>query len=149
MEILSIAFIGKTIGYTEQTAEKLEGLIRDLAASHDYTECMVTAGNDFNFLVSETIERLKPFYDGNLEHTLVLPYGGRNKKKKDFTYDRVEFADIMENEGEEISLLNRWMIESADILVCCVPEEDIPTKEIVQYAADRKIPVYNLAENWQ
>lgn len=147
MEILSIAFIGKTIGYTEQTAEKLEGLIRDLADAHDYTECLVTVGNDFNFLVSETIERLKPFYDGNLEHTLVLPYGGQNKKKKDFTYNRVEVADIMENGGEETSLLNWWMIESADVLVCCVPEEDTSIEALVQYAADRKIPVYNLAEN--
>ncbi len=54
--------------------------------------------------------------------------------KKDFTYDRVEYADIMENGGEELFLFGR--IESADILVCCVPEADLSMKTLVPYAVN-------------
>ena len=148
MEILSIAFLGKVCGCREKIEEKLEKLIHVLTEAHELTECLVMKGNDFNFLASEIIDRMKPCYDGKLEHTLVLPSGVPYEKKNrnDFVYDRIEFADIMENGGEEFSALSRWMIESSDILICCILDMKDCTNPLLQYALSRKMCIYNLAE---
>lgn len=151
MEIFTVCFFGHRyidrFGYAEA---KLEKIMKDLLAEHEYVEFLVGRDGDFDQIVSSTIRRVKRDYgEHNSAHVCILPYMTAEFRDNEDCfyeyYDEVEVADTTHPKSA-FQTRNRMMVDRSELIVVYIDHESGGAWQTYKYAKKMGKKIINIVE---
>lgn len=153
-ETFTVAFFGhRYIDNPFQIMERLESIIANLITKKPSVEFLVGRNGDFDQFVSSAVLRAKKKYrDDNNYLILVLPYPTSEMQNNidsfESYYDEIEIYDLSAKAHfkSAIQIRNRYMVDRADLIICCLEHKSGGAYQTVQYAKRQGKTVINLAD---
>lgn len=155
LEIFTAAFFGhRYIDNPFKVEYLLEEQIRKLINEKEYVYFLVGRNGEFDQCVSSTVLRVrKNVRDDNSALVLMLPYPTAEYLNNEeyfhnyYTDVEISYAASMAHPKSAIQILNREMVDRADLVICYVESNHGGAWQTVKYAMDQKKKVVNLAEH--
>ncbi len=152
MRTFTVSFFGHRRIYNAMSIEKsLEKHIRELLRSHEYVEFLVGRDEEFDQLVSSTVQRCKrTFRADNSFLVCVLPYQTseyqHNEESFHVYYDEVEICNDSANAHYKAAfqIRNRQMVDRSTLIICCVDRKNGGAYRTMNYAKSQGKQVLNL-----
>lgn len=150
MNIYRVAFFGhRRIYNIREIEEKLVPILNELILTKEYVEFYIGRNGDFDELVASVIKRVQKQLDrGNNVMILTLPYTVRDIEYYADYYDEIVIPDAIGRAHPKaaITLRNRWMVETCDLVICYIEREEGGTYAAVKYAMKKNMEIINICE---
>ncbi len=132
LSIYTVSFFGHRIVENFNSVEmQVEKIIFDLISSKEYVRFLVGRNGDFDQIVASSVRRVKKQYrDDNSCLTLFLPYQTAelrdNMESFEEYYDEIQLYSSYEkcHYKSAITKRNYYMIDSSDLVVACIQNEN-------------------------
>lgn len=152
METYTVAFFGhRELSHFREAEIRTEETVRALMHEKKYVEFLVGRNGVYDQIVSSTIRRVqKALGKENSAHVLVLPNETaefRNNRDSFLSYyDEVRIPEEMTDVyfRRAITERNRYMVDAADLVLCCIERKNGGAWTAAQYAIRSGKEVRNL-----
>lgn len=142
MNIYRVAFFGhRRIYNIREIEEKLVPILNELILTKEYVEFYIGRNGDFDVFVASVIKRVQKQLDrGNSVLILTLPYTVKDIDYYAEYYDEIVIPDAIGKAHPKaaITLRNRWMADTADLIIAYVEREEGGAYAAVRYADRQK-----------
>lgn len=154
MQVFTVSFFGhRRLEYAADIQRQLERVLIDLMTNKEMVVFLVGRNGDFDIMVSSAIKQLQYRFGRRSVHTLVLPYATAELRDNEESFRRY-YDDIMLFEGNgrthykaAITERNKYMVDCADMVVCCVQHEYGGAYNALKYARFSGKRIVNLCES--
>jgi len=154
LDSYKVAFLGDVhIDNTDEIKKLLHKHIQRLIDEHWYVELLVGNNGDFDECVTSTLDKIhKEYKSYNSSLILYLPCFSsecfENKTEFDKRYVDVCICsfDLDINMESALKIRNLKMVDRADLVICCVKQENTALHQAVQYAVIQEKPIINLTK---
>lgn len=147
-DIYRVAFFGhRRIDRLREIEEKLVPILNELILTKEYVEFYIGRNGDFDEFVASVIKRVQKQLDrGNSALILTLPYTVKDIEYYADYYDEIVIPDAIGKAHPKaaITLRNRWMAETCDLVICYIEREEGGAYAAVKYAEKLQSTVINL-----
>ena len=148
-DIYRVAFFGhRRIDRLREIEEKLVPILNELILTREYVEFYIGRNGEFDEFVASLIKRVQKQLDrGNSVMILTLPYTVKDIEYYADYYDEIVIPDAIGKAHPKaaITLRNRWMVETCDLVICYIEREEGGAYEAVRYAKKNNKEVIFLA----
>ena len=154
MKIYRVAFFGhRDFCAHHRCEDKLISILKYLINKYEYVDFWVGRNGEFDVFASSCIKLTKNKYgNNNSSMVLVLPYSTaeyrNNKEYFERFYDEIYICEnaASSHYKSAIQVRNRYIVDSANIIICYIERECGGAYETLRYAKNRGTPIINLAE---
>ena len=137
-DIYRVAFFGhRRIYNIREIEEKLVPILNELILTKEYVEFYIGRNGDFDEFVASVIKRVQKQLDrDNNVMILTLPYTVKDIEYYEDYYDEIVIPDAIGGAHPKaaITLRNRWMAETCDLVICYIEREEGGAYAAVKYA---------------
>jgi len=148
-EIYRVSFIGhRRVDDFYFVENQLDNIVGELMRTKEYVEFYVGRNGDFDTMVASSIKRCqKRFGKENNSLILVLPYPVADMEYLEKFYDEIWIPDELYGVHHKavITKRNRWLVDSADLLIAYVIRDTGGASTCLKYAQTNAIKVINIA----
>ena len=149
-DIYRVAFFGhRRIDRLREIEEKLVPILNELILTKEYVEFYIGRNGDFDEFVASVIKRVQKQLDrGNSALILTLPYTVKDIEYYENYYYEIVIPDSIGKAHPKaaITLRNRWMAETCDLVICYIEREEGGAYAAVKYVREKNNKkVINLA----
>ena len=148
-DIYRVAFFGhRRIYNIREIEEKLVPILNELILTKEYVEFYIGRNGDFDEFVASVIKRVQKQLDrGNSALILTLPYTVKDIEYYENYYDEIVIPDAIGKAHPKgaITLRNKWMVETCDLIICYIEREEGGAYAAVRYAKKNNKEVIFLA----
>ena len=148
-DIYRVAFFGhRRIDRLGEIEERLVPILKELILTKEYVEFYIGRNGEFDEFVASLIKRVQKQLDrGNSVLILTLPYTVKDIEYYADYYDEIVIPDAIGKAHPKaaITLRNRWMVETCDLVICYIEREEGGAYEAVRYAKKNNKEVIFLA----
>ena len=147
-DIYRVAFFGhRRIYNIREIEEKLVPILNELILTKEYVEFYIGRNGDFDEFVASVIKRVQKQLDrGNNVMILTLPYTVKDIEYYADYYDEIVIPDAIGRAHPKaaITLRNRWMADTADLIIAYIEREEGGAYSAVKYAKKLNKKVVNI-----
>lgn len=146
-EIYRVALFGhRTLYSLRSVEEKLAPLVEELLRTKEYVEFYIGRHGEFDEFAASVIKRAqKKIRDDNSIMILTLPYSNKDIEYYEDYYDEIIIPDIgRAHPKNAITLRNRWMVDTADLIIAYVERVSGGAYKAILYAEKQQKTVLNL-----
>ena len=148
MNIYRVAFFGhRRIYNIREIEEKLVPILKELILTKEYVEFYIGRNGDFYEFVASVIKRVQKQLDrDNNVMILTLPYTVKDIEYYADYYDEIVIPDAIGRAHPKaaITLRNRWMVDTADLIIAYIECEEGGAYSAVKYAKKLNKKVVNI-----
>ena len=148
MNIYRVAFFGhRRIYNIREIEEKLVPILNELILTKEYVEFYIGRNGDFDEFVASVIKRVQKQLDrDNNVMILTLPYTVKDIEYYADYYDEIVIPDAIGKAHPKaaITLRNRWMVDTADLIIAYIEREEGGAYSAVKYAKKLNKKVVNI-----
>ena len=148
-DIYRVAFFGHIRIYNiGEIEEKLVPILNGLILTKKYVEFYIGRNGEFDEFVASVIKRVQKQLDrGNSALILTLPYTVKDIEYYAEYYDEVVIPDAIGQAHPKaaITLRNRWMVETGDLVICYIEREEGGAYAAMNYANNIDKNIINIA----
>ena len=149
-DIYRVAFFGhRRIDRLREIEERLVPILKELILTKEYVEFYIGRNGEFDEFVASIIKRVQKQLDrGNSALILTLPYTVRDIEYYADYYNEIVIPDAIGRAHPKaaITLRNRWMVDTADLVIAYIDHEQGGAYTAVKYAREKNNKkVINLA----
>ena len=148
MNIYRVAFFGhRRIYNIREIEEKLVPILNELILTKEYVEFYIGRNGDFDEFAATVIKRVQKQLDrGNNVMILTLPYTVKDIEYYEDYYDEIVIPDAIGKAHPKaaITLRNRWMVDTADLIIAYIEREEGGAYSAVKYAKKLNKKVVNI-----
>ena len=148
-DIYRVAFFGhRRIYNIREIEEKLVPILKELILTKEYVEFYIGRNGDFDEFVASVIKRVQKQLDrGNNVMILTLPYTVKDIEYYEDYYDEIVIPDAIGRAHPKaaITLRNRWMVDTADLVIAYIEHEEGGAYAAVKYAIKHNKSVINIS----
>ena len=148
-DIYRVAFFGhRRIYNIREIEEKLVPILNELILTKEYVEFYIGRNGEFDEFAASVIKREQKQLDrGNSVLILTLPYTVKDIEYYADYYDEIVIPDAIGKAHPKaaITLRNRWMADTADLIIAYVEREEGGAYAAVKYANKNNKNVINLS----
>ena len=148
MDIYRVAFFGhRRIDRLEEIEEKLVPILKELILTKEYVEFYIGRNGEFDEFAASVIKQVQKQLDrGNSVMILTLPYTVKDIEYYENYYDEIVIPDAIGKAHPKgaITLRNKWMVETCDLVVCYVERVSGGAYSAVKYAKKLNKNVVNI-----
>lgn len=149
-DIYRVAFFGhRRIYNIREIEEKLVPILKELILTKKYVEFYIGRNGDFDEFVASVIKRVQKQLDrDNNVMILTLPYTVKDIEYYADYYDEIVIPDAIGKAHPKaaITLRNRWMVDTADLVIAYIEHEEGGAYAAVKYAKKGNKKVINLID---
>lgn len=149
-DIYRVAFFGhRRIYNIREIEEKLVPILNELILTKEYVEFYIGRNGDFDEFVASVIKRVQKQLDrDNNVMILTLPYTVKYIEYYENYYDEIVIPDAIGKAHPKaaITLRNRWMVDTADLVIAYIEHEEGGAYAAVKYAKKGNKKVINLID---
>lgn len=149
-EIYRVAFFGhRRIYNIRKIEEKLVPILNELILTKEYVEFYIGRNGDFDEFVASVIKRVQKQLDrDNNVMILTLPYTVKDIEYYEDYYDEIVIPEAIgkAHPKASITLRNRWMAETCDLVICYIEREEGGAYAAVKYAMKKNMEIINICE---
>ena len=149
-EIYRVAFFGhRRIDRLGEIEEKLVPILKELILTKEYVEFYIGRNGEFDEFAATVIKRVQKQLDrGNSALILTLPYTVKDIEYYENYYDEIVIPDAIgkTHPTAAITLRNRWMAETCDLVICYIEREEGGAYAAVKYAMKKNMEIINICE---
>ncbi len=149
MEIFTVSFFGHRDIYDYRKIDKiLPPIIKELLRTKYYVAFLVGRNGDFDIYVASIVKQVQnELGKENSDLTLVLPYNVKDIEYYENYYDGILIPAELHKAHPKaaITLKNRYMVESSDLVIVNVERESGGAYTAMKYAEKLKKEVINIA----
>ena len=149
MEIYRVAFFGhRRIYNIREIEERLVPILEDLICKHEFVEFYIGRNGDFDEFFASVIKRVQKQLDrDNNVMILTLPYTVKDIEYYEDYYDEIVIPEAIGKAHPKaaITLRNRWMADTADLIIVYIDHEEGGAYEAVKYAKKNNRSVINIS----
>lgn len=150
MNIYRVAFFGhRRIYNIREIEEKLVPILNELILTKEYVEFYIGRNGDFDEFVASVIKRVQKQLDrDNNVMILTLPYTVKDIEYYADYYDEIVIPEAIGNAHPKaaITLRNRWMVDTADLVIAYIEHEEGGAYAAVRYAERGKKEIINISK---
>ena len=150
MDIYRVAFFGhRRIDKLGEIEERLVPILRELILTKKYIEFYIGRNGEFDEFVASVIKRVQKQLDrGNSAMILTLPYTVKDIEYYAGYYDEIVIPDAIckAHPKAAITLRNRWMVDTADLVIAYIEHEQGGAYAAVRYAEQRSKKIISLLD---
>ena len=147
-DIYRVAFFGhRRIYNIREIEEKLVSILNELILTKEYVEFYIGRNGDFDEFVASVIKRVQKQLDrDNNVMILTLPYTVKDIEYYEDYYDEIVIPDAIGRAHPKaaITLRNRWMVDTADLIIAYIEREEGGAYSAVKYAKKLNKKVVNI-----
>ena len=147
-DIYRVAFFGhRRIYNIREIEEKLVPILNELILTKEYVEFYIGRNGDFDEFVASVIKRVQKQLDrDNNVMILTLPYTVKDIEYYADYYDEIVIPDAIGRAHPKaaITLRNRWMVDTADLIIAYIEREEGGAYSAVKYAKKLNKKVVNI-----
>ncbi len=147
-DIYRVAFFGhRRIDRLREIEEKLVPILNELILTREYVEFYIGRNGEFDEFVASVIKRVQKQLDrDNNVMILTLPYTVKDIEYYADYYDEIVIPDAIGRAHPKaaITLRNRWMVDTADLVIAYIEHEQGGAYEAVKYARKIEKDIYML-----
>lgn len=147
-DIYRVAFFGhRRIYNIREIEEKLVPILNELILTKEYVEFYIGRNGDFDEFVASVIKRVQKQLDrDNNVMILTLPYTVKDIEYYADYYDEIVIPDAIGRAHPKaaITLRNRWMVDTADLIIAYIECEEGGAYSAVKYAKKLNKKVVNI-----
>lgn len=147
-DIYRVAFFGhRRIDRLREIEETLVPILNELILTKEYVEFYIGRNGDFDEFVASVIKRVQKQLDrDNNVMILTLPYTVKDIEYYEDYYDEIVIPEAIGKAHPKaaITLRNRWMAETCDLVICYIEREEGGAYTAVKYAEKLQSTVINL-----
>ena len=147
-DIYRVAFFGhRRIYNIREIEEKLVPILNELILTKEYVEFYIGRNGDFDEFVASVIKRVQKQLDrDNNVMILTLPYTVKDIEYYEDYYDEIVIPDAIGRAHPKaaITLRNRWMVDTADLIIAYIEREEGGAYSAVKYAKKLNKKVVNI-----
>ena len=148
-DIYRVAFFGhRRIYNIREIEEKLVPILKELILTKEYVEFYIGRNGEFDEFVASLIKRVQKQLDrGNSALILTLPYTVKDIEYYADYYDEIVIPDAIGRAHPKaaITLRNRWMVDTADLVIAYIEHEKGGAYAAVKYANNIDKNIINIA----
>ena len=148
-DIYRVAFFGhRRIYNIREIEEKLVPILKELILTKEYVEFYIGRNGDFDEFVASVIKRVQKQLDrDNNVMILTLPYTVKDIEYYADYYDEIVIPDAIGRAHPKaaITLRNRWMVDTADLVIAYIEHEEGGAYAAVKYAIKHNKSVINIS----
>ena len=148
-EIYRVAFFGhRRIDRLGEIEERLVPILKELILTKEYVEFYIGRNGEFDEFVASVIKRVQKQTDRqNSVLILTLPYAVKDIEYYADYYDEIVIPDAIGKAHPKgaITLRNRWMADTADLVIAYIEREEGGAYAAVKYADKNNKNVINLS----
>ena len=148
-EIYRVAFFGhRRIDRLGEIEERLVPILKELILTKEYVEFYIGRNGEFDEFVASVIKRVQKQTDKqNSVLILTLPYAVKDIEYYADYYDEIVIPDTIGKAHPKgaITLRNRWMADTADLVIAYIEREEGGAYAAVKYADKNNKNVINLS----
>ena len=148
MNIYRVVFFGhRRIYNIREIEEKLVPILKELILTKKYVEFYIGRNGEFDEFVASVIKRVQKQLDrGNNVMILTLPYTVKDIEYYADYYDEIVIPDAIGKAHPKaaITLRNRWMVDTADLIIAYIEREEGGAYSAVKYAKKLNKKVVNI-----
>lgn len=148
MNIYRVAFFGhRRICNIREIEERLVPILEDLICKHEFVEFYIGRNGEFDEFAASVIKSVQKRLDrDNSALILTLPYTVKDIEYYEEYYDEIVIPDAIGGAYPKaaITLRNRWMVETCDLVICYIEREEGGAYAAVEYAKKNEKCVINL-----
>ena len=148
-DIYRVAFFGhRRIDRLGEIEERLVPILNELILTKEYVEFYIGRNGEFDEFVASVIKRVQKQLDrGNSVMILTLPYTVKDIEYYADYYDEIVIPDAIGKAHPKgaITLRNRWMADTADLVIAYIEREEGGAYAAVKYADKNNKNVINLS----
>ena len=148
-DIYRVAFFGhRRIYNIREIEEKLVPILKELILTKEYVEFYIGRNGEFDEFVASLIKRVQKQLDrGNSALILTLPYTVKDIEYYADYYDEIVIPDAIgrAHPTAAITLRNRWMVDTADLVIAYIEHEKGGAYAAVKYANNIDKNIINIA----
>ena len=149
-DVYRVAFFGhRRIYNIREIEEKLVPILNELILTKEYVEFYIGRNGDFDEFVASVIKRVQKQLDrDNNVMILTLPYTVKDIEYYENYYDEIVIPDAIGKAHPKaaITLRNRWMVDTADLVIAYIEHEEGGAYAAVKYAKKGNKKVINLID---
>ena len=147
-DIYRVAFFGhRRIYNIREIEEKLVPILNELILTKEYVEFYIGRNGDFDEFVASVIKRVQKQLDrDNNVIILTLPYTVKDIEYYEDYYDEIVIPEAIGKAHPKaaITLRNRWMVDTADLVIAYIEREEGGAYSAVKYAKKLNKKVVNI-----
>ena len=148
MNIYRVAFFGhRRIYNIREIEEKLVPILNELILTKEYVEFYIGRNGEFDEFAASVIKRVQKQLDrDNNVMILTLPYTVKDIEYYADYYDEIVIPDAIGKAHPKaaITLRNRWMVDTADLVISYIEREEGGAYSAVKYAKKLNKKVVNI-----
>ena len=148
-DIYRVAFFGhRRIDRLGEIEERLVPILNELILTKEYVEFYIGRNGEFDECVASVIKRVQKLTDRqNSVLILTLPYAVKDIEYYADYYDEIVIPDAIGKAHPKgaITLRNRWMADTADLVIAYIEREEGGAYAAVKYADKNNKNVINLS----
>ena len=148
MNIYRVAFFGhRRIYNIREIEEKLVPILNELILTKEYVEFYIGRNGEFDEFAASVIKRVQKQLDrDNNVMILTLPYTVKDIEYYADYYDEIVIPDAIGKAHPKaaITLRNRWMVDTADLIIAYIEREEGGAYSAVKYAKKLNKKVVNI-----
>ena len=150
-DIYRVAFFGhRRIDRLREIEEKLVPILNELILTKEYVEFYIGRNGEFDEFVASVIKRVQKQLDrGNSALILTLPYTVKDIEYYENYYDEIVIPDAIGKAHPKaaITLRNKWMVETCDLIICYIEREEGGAYAAVKHAKTKSKNIVYLTKN--
>ena len=147
-DIYRVAFFGhRRIDRLREIEEKLVSILKELILTKEYVEFYIGRNGEFDEFVASLIKRVQKQLDrDNNVMILTLPYTVKDIEYYADYYDEIVIPDAIGKAHPKaaITLRNRWMIDTADLVIAYIEHGQGGAYGAFKYAEKTNKTVVNI-----
>ena len=127
---------------------RLYPLLCDLIRTKPFVEIYIGRNGEFDIYAATVVKRVQnAMGKANNEFICMLPYPEKDMEYYEEYYDNVMIPECIGRTHPKgaITKRNRWMVEQADLILCCIEREKGGAWQTVKYAMSQNKKIINLA----
>ena len=148
-DIYRVTFFGhRRIYNIREIEEKLVPILKELILTKEYVEFYIGRNGDFDEFVASVIKRVQKQLDrDNNVMILTLPYTVKDIEYYADYYDEIVIPEAIGKAHPKaaITLRNRWMVDTADLVIAYIEHEKGGAYAAVKYANNIDKNIINIA----
>lgn len=150
MEIYRVAFFGhRRIYNIREIEERFVPILEDLICKHEFVEFYIGRNGEFDEFAASVIKSVQKRLDrGNSALILTLPYTVKDMEYYEEYYDEIVIPDAIckAHPKAAITLRNRWMADTCDLVICYIEREEGGAYAAVRYVIKHSRSVINISK---
>ena len=148
MDIFTVSLFGhREIDDLRRLEKQLAPVLKELIQTKSYVSFLIGRNGEFDEYVASVIKRVqKDVGKENNDMTLVLPYTVAALEYYEKYYDSIIIPESLYGAHPKlaITLKNRWMVESSDLVIVYVERDKGGAYTAMKYAEKRNKKLINL-----